>query len=138
MNARDLPHEGQLLLCEHCGAPYDPDDGFCRRCGAPLLGSQVPAVRGNYQPVVYRRPAVPIVVQGAAAIAAGTVAEIILRRLVKRVFRPRSLFPSLRRNAKKSTQVGKYRDDGEEPDAQIESETIVLRQIRLRRGRRSR
>ena len=103
-----------------------------------MLGSQVPAVRGEYQPVVYRRPAVPIVVQGAAAIAAGTVAEILLKRLIKRVFRPRSLLPTLRRNAKKRTKVEKHRDDGEEPDAQIESETIVLRQIRLRRGRRSR
>ncbi len=138
MKDEDLLREGQLLICEHCGASYDPDDGFCRRCGAPLLGSQVPAVRRDYQPVVYRRPAVPIVVQGAAAIAAGTLAEIILKRVIKRVFRPRSLLSALRRNAKKSTRVEKHQDDGEEPDAQIESETIVLRQIRLRRGRRSR
>ena len=138
MKEKDFPLEGQLLICEHCGASHDQDDGFCRRCGAPLLGSQVPAVRRDYQPVVYSRPAVPIVVQGAAAIAAGTLAEIILRRLIKRVFKPRSLLPALRRNARKPTQVEKYQDDGEEPDAQIESETIVLRQIRLRRGRRSR
>jgi predicted amidophosphoribosyltransferase len=132
----DSPREGQFLICEHCGAPHDPDDEFCRRCGASLTGSRVPAVRRNYQPVVYR-PAVPIVVQGAVAIAAGTLAEIVLKRLIKRLFRPRSLLPVLRRDAKKPVQVQKRQDDGEEPDAQIESETIVLRQIRLRRRRRS-
>jgi hypothetical protein len=133
----DFPREGQFLICEHCGASHDPDDGFCRKCGASLSSSRVPAVRRNYQPVVYR-PAVPIVVQGAAAIAAGTLAEIVLRRLIKRLFRPRSLLPALRRDAKKPAQVQKPQDDGEEPDAQIESETIILRQIRLRRRGRSR
>jgi len=130
------PREGQFLICEHCGASHDPDDEFCRKCGASLTGSRVPAVRRNYQPVVYR-PAVPIVVQGAAAIAAGTLAEIVLKRLIKRLFRPRSLLPVLRSNAKKSVPVEKQQADGEEPDAQIESETIVLRQIRLRRRRHS-
>ena len=76
--------------------------------------------------------------RGAPAIVAGTLAEIVLKRLIKRLFRPRSLLPALRRNAKKPVQVQKRQDDGEEPDAQIESETIVLRQIRLRRRGRSR
>lgn len=132
----DYPQEGQFLICDHCGASYDPEDGFCRKCGASLTGSRVPAVRRNYQPVVYR-PAVPIVVQGAAAIAAGTLAEIILKRLIKRLFRPRSLLPVLKNNAKKPVPVERQQDDGEEPDAQIESETVILRQIRLRRRRRS-
>jgi hypothetical protein len=136
MKENERAREGYLLICQHCGTSHDPDDGFCRKCGASVSGSRVPTVHRNYQPVVWR-PAVPVVVQGAAALAAGTLAEIVLRRLVKRVFRPRSLLPVLRGNAKKPLQVVKKREEIEEPEAQYESETIVLRQIRLRRGRRS-
>ena len=136
MKEDESPREGHLLICECCGSSHDPDDGFCRKCGASLSGSRVPAVRRDYQPVVWR-PAVPVVVQGAAAIAVGTLAEVILRRVVRRVFRPRSLLPALKAKTKKPLQVVRNPEELEEPESQYESETIVLRQIRLRRGRRS-
>ncbi len=136
MNDNDLPREGELLLCEHCGAPYDPKDEVCRKCGRTLPDSQVPAVRRDYQPTLWR-PAVPVVVVGAAAIAAGTLAEIILRRIIKRIFRPSSLLPARRDSAKKPAKVLEPEEEDMEPEAHIESETFVLRRIRLRRRRGS-
>jgi len=127
--------EGEILLCPACGAPYDPDDDFCRKCGGPLSGRSLPAVRRDYQPAVWQPP-VPLIVQGAAAVAAGTIAEIVIRKLIGRLFRPRSLLPLLRRsNKKQSLELVPQSDDGMEPEAQIESETVVFRQVRLRRRR---
>jgi hypothetical protein len=128
-------HDGELLLCKGCGRPYDPDDRFCRHCGASLSGTNVPAVRPDFQAVVWR-PAVPTVVQGAAAIAAGTLAEIVLKRLVKRLFRPSSLLPALREEPG-SRVVSGDRDNGTPPDADIESEAFMVRRVRVRRRRRS-
>lgn len=126
--------EGEVLLCAACGAPYDPDDDFCRKCGRPLSGRGLPAVRRDYQPALWQPP-VPVIVQGAAAVAAGTIAEILIRRLVGRIFRPRSLLPILRRSNKKPLELVPQGDEEMEPEAQIESETVVFRQVRLRRRR---
>jgi len=126
---------GELLLCKRCGSPYDPDDRFCRRCGASLSGANVPAVRPDFQAVVWR-PRVPAVVQGAAAIAAGTLAEIVLKRLIKRLLRPRSLLPALRKDSVSSV-LGPDQNDGTQPDAEIESEAFMVRRVRVRRARQS-
>jgi hypothetical protein len=136
MSNDDLPQEGELLLCRRCSAPYEPEDEFCRKCGAPLQGSRMPAVRRDYQPTPWR-PAVPTVVGGAAAIAAGTLAEIILRRLVKKIFKPSSLLPTLRNSSKKPAKIveKEEEEEGMEPEARIESETFVLRRVRMRRRR---
>jgi predicted amidophosphoribosyltransferase len=129
------PPEGEILLCATCGTPYDPDDDFCRKCGSPLSGRSLPAVRRDYQPAVWQPP-LPLIVQGAAAVAAGTIAEILVRKLIARIFRPRSLLPILRRsNKKRSLELVPQSDEEMEPEAQIESETVVFRQVRLRRRR---
>jgi hypothetical protein len=125
--------DGELILCKRCSSPYDPDDRFCRKCGASLFGSNVPAVRPDFQAVVWR-PAVPAVVQGAAAIAAGTLAEIVLRRVLKRIFRPRSLLPALRKESVSSV-LGPDGGDGMRADAEIESEAFMVRRVRVRRPR---
>ncbi|MGD0765658.1 MAG: zinc ribbon domain-containing protein [Dehalococcoidia bacterium] len=126
---------GELILCKRCSSPYDPDDRFCRKCGASLSGANVPAVRPDFQAVVWR-PAVPPVVQGAAAIAAGTLAEFILRRVLKRLFRPRSLLPALRKEPVSSI-LGRNGDDGMQADAEIESEAFMVRRVRVRRPRQT-
>lgn len=133
----DSSYTGEVLLCPECGTPYDPADDFCRRCGAPVSDRRLPAVRRNYQPVAWQPP-VPALVQGAAVLAAGTVAEILIRKLIGRFFRPRSLLPILRRPGKTPLEIVP-RDDEEmeemEPEAQIESQTVVFRRVRLRRRR---
>jgi hypothetical protein len=134
MTGTNVPPEGEMLLCPACGAPYGPEDGFCRKCGASLSGRRLPAVRRDYQPTVWQPP-VPLIVQGAAAVAAGTIAEILLRKLVGRIFRPRSLLPVLRQANKKPLEISEQDGEEMEPEAQMESQTVVFRRVRLRRRR---
>lgn len=135
--SEDSSYRGEVLLCPECGTPYDSADDFCRRCGAHLSGRKLPAVRRNYQPVAWQPP-MPALVRGAAVLAAGTLAEILIRKLIGRFFHPRSLLPILRRQGGRPLEIVP-RDDEEmeemEPEAQIESQTVVFRRVRLRRRR---
>ena len=74
--------------CPRCGSSHDPEDNFCRHCGAAFHASRVPMVRDerSYAPVPWRET-MPVVVRGAAVVAAGTLAEAVLRRLVARALR---------------------------------------------------
>jgi len=132
MNEEPLRSEGEVLLCGRCSAPYDPEDNFCRKCGFPLNEVGVPALReGPYEPVVWQ-PSLAPVVKGAAVIAAGTLAELLVRRMVSRMFRPRGVTPFQSDSAKRAARV----IDREEPvtsDTQVVSETLVLRRMRFRR-----
>ena len=121
---------GELLICGRCNRPFDPGDRFCRKCGAPL--STLPVARGDYQPAVWHSP-VPALARGATAIIVGTLAEIVIRRAIRMVFRPRSLLPALRPES--SPKVHEPGENGLEPDAVIESEAFTVRRVRVRRGR---
>lgn len=133
----EAPRRGELLLCGRCAAPYDPEDRFCRKCGGPVSNIRLPAVRQVYSPVPWHPPS-QVIVRGAAVVAAGALTEFVVRRIARRLFRPRNLLPVLRNVGQDRVRLVKRSDDAEvEPDAQIESETIVLRQIRLRRNRRA-
>ncbi|MGA2284783.1 MAG: zinc ribbon domain-containing protein [Dehalococcoidia bacterium] len=123
---------GELLVCHRCSRPYDPGDRFCRKCGASL--SALPVARDDMQPVVWRSP-VPTLARGATAIIIGTLAEIIIRRAIRMVFRPTSLLPSLRPDSK--AVIEKPGENGFEPDAVIESEAFSVRRVRVRRSRES-
>lgn len=125
--------EAELLVCDCCAAPYDPEDNFCRRCGFPLhQAAGLPAVRdGRYEAVVWQ-PAVPAVVKGAAVLAAGTLAELLVRRILSSAFRPRSLLPSRTNSARRAAQVVE-REEPVTDDTQMVSETLVLRRVRFRR-----
>ena len=123
---------GELLICSRCGRAYEPGDRFCRKCGASL--NNLPVARENYQPAVWRAP-VPSLARGVAVIVAGTLAEFIIRRAIKMVFRPRSLLPALRSNS--TPAVHENGENGFEPDAVIESEAFTVRRVRVRRGRES-
>ena len=74
----------------------------------------------------------PSLARGVAVIVAGTLAEFVIRRAIKMVFRPRSLLPALKRD---STVVQQPGENGMEPDAVIESEAFTVRRVRVRRGR---
>jgi hypothetical protein len=132
MNEHFDQPEGEGLLCPRCSAPYDAEDNFCRSCGFPLHEVGVPAVReGPYEPVVWQ-PSAPTVVKGAAVVAAGTLAEYLLRRLVSRMFRPRRFLPSQSDSAKRAAQVVE-REEPLSADTQMVSETLVLKRVRFRR-----
>lgn len=116
--------EPDLLICR-CGATYDRGDNYCRVCGLSLTSSAtgVPAVRPAYQATVWQRPVPPAVLKAAGAIAAGTIAEFVMRRLASRALSPvRALVPGRSRPAR--------RDSLEE--AVILSETLVVRRFRSR------
>ena len=108
--------------CYSCRLPLGADDNFCRRCGASLRAS-VPAVRSEVAPVMWR-PAVPPVVKGAAVMAAGTVGQYVFRRLVSGL---------LNGNGRARSRRSISPSDGMVDEAQIITETVMLRRVRVRR-----
>ena len=121
-----------LLHCPHCGAPCDDGDNFCRRCGASLDGSRLPAVRDSYDVVPWQSP-VPALVRGAAVVAVGTLAEMLVRRLVGRALRPGRARLPVKRASQEPAPAAVAPDDSLPADTQLVSETLLLRRVRLRR-----
>ena len=121
-----------MLLCGRCGEPYDLEDNFCRQCGLSLHDAQLPSVRDDPGvPAAWRPPLPAAVAKGAAFVAAGTVAEMLVRRLVRSALnrRPRPARPPARRK-----QPAVLNGDASLPDGtEMVSETLLLRRIRFRR-----
>jgi hypothetical protein len=131
--------QGEVLLrCPRCSSPHDPEDSYCRHCGAALHATRVPIVRDDrsYAPVPWRET-VPVVIGGAAVVAAGTLAEAVLRRLIGRALRRLARPPDgqtrlpARRQPEKAQVVEQPQPDHD--DAQVVSETFLFRRVRLRR-----
>jgi hypothetical protein len=129
-----------LSRCSNCGSTHDPEDNYCRHCGAALHGTSVPMVRDgdSYAPAPWRGT-LPVAVRGAAVVAAGTLAEAVLRRLIGR---------ALRRSARPTSRPGKQTHlpsrqqekaellEDSEPEYgedHIVTETFLFRRVRLRR-----
>jgi len=141
MSGDDHFQGGVLSRCPGCGGTHDPEDNFCRRCGAALHGTRVPMVRDDSSyPLAPWREGLPIAVRGAAVVAAGTLAEALLRRLIGRALRRsagpssgpgrQARLPSRRQEAKAElldTSDATYGDD------QVVTETFLFRRVRLRR-----
>ncbi len=109
-----------------CESLVDPSDNFCRRCGA-AVEQTLPAVRNNASMTVWQ-PAVSPVVKGAAVMAAGTVGQFLFRRAVS------TLLNGGRSRKAGAIQVKRRRgDDGMVDEAQIITETIMMRRVRVRR-----
>jgi hypothetical protein len=110
--------------CHTCNVPLDAGDRYCRRCGTPVASGRLPAVAGEQSVTVWKPQASPIV-KGAAVMAAGTLGQFVLRRMVggllARPQRRRRLLPIARR------------DDGLADEAQIITETVMMRRVRIRR-----
>ena len=114
------------VFCRGCGIAMDADDNFCRRCGASADGSALPVVRRTSTPAIWR-PTVSPAVKGAAVMAAGTVGQFLLRRAVNGVFGGRSHNP-------KAIQIRRPRErDGMVDEAQVITETVMMRRVRIRR-----
>lgn len=115
----------EAFNCPSCEASIDPADNFCRRCGA-AVHRELPAVRSDPTPAVWQ-PNVSPVVRGAAVMAAGAMGQFVLRRLAANVFRGRPRKP-------RALQARKQRDDdGLSEEAQIITEMVMMRRVRLRR-----
>ncbi len=129
MNENGETPPPETLLCGRCANAYDAEDNFCRQCGAPLHDPQLPSVRDEASlPAVWRPPLRAVVVRGAAFVAAGTMAEMLIRRLVRRALSRRPASP-VRREATPATEP----DETADGDAEMVSETLLLRRIRFRR-----
>ena len=117
----------ETVLCGRCATLSDPDDNFCRHCGLSLHDPQLPALRdGAVTPAVWRPPLPAAVAKGAAFVAAGTVAEILVRRLLRGTLTRRQ--PATRRQAELANGEASLPED-----TQMVSETLLLRRIRFRR-----
>lgn len=129
-NGDPLPSE--TLLCGRCVTAYDPEDNFCRECGLSLTDERLPSVRnGRTLPVAWRPPLPVAVVKGAAFVVAGTLAEVLLRRLVRGAVRRRpwrAKTPARREPAQVEPHEASMPDD-----TQMVSETLLLRRVRFRR-----
>ncbi len=120
----------ETVLCGRCATLCDPEDNFCRHCALPLTEQQLPSVRDGRALPAVRQPALPAaVVRGAAIVAAGTLAELLVRRLVRgALHRGASVVHLPARRAKKEV-IAEPAPDG----AQVITDTLLLRRIRIRR-----
>jgi len=135
-NSRAVNEDGgaplEAVVCSRCATACSADDNFCRHCGLALQSQYLPAVsNGNRLPAV-SRPALPaVVVRGATVVAAGAIAEMVLRRVVKGVFGRK---PKAERLPERRSKEDLLAGNGHMPEgAAMESETFLLRRVRIRR-----
>jgi hypothetical protein len=112
----------QPLSCPACNRSLDPTDNFCRDCGTSIQPA-LPAVRQSSLPVVWQPNMAPVV-RGAAVMAAGAIGQFALRRMVGGVFR---------RPVRTRAMQKLRNNDGLTDEAQIITEMVMMRRIRLRR-----
>jgi hypothetical protein len=116
----------ETIICGRCATVCDPDDDFCRHCGMALRDAGLPALRnGANVPAVWQPRIRGVAVKGAAFIAVGTLAEMLVRRMVRRALAPLAGKPRPARGRPEMTS-----SDAAEG---VESETLLLRHIRIRR-----
>lgn len=113
-------------FCSACGTVVGADDNFCRKCGTAVHELRLPAVRRSAVPSIWR-PQVSPAVKGAAVMAAGTIGQYLFRRAVSGV-----LGGSTRSQAIKIRRP-RERGDGMADEAQIITETVMMRRVRIRR-----
>jgi hypothetical protein len=113
------------LRCNHCHAPRDRDDNFCRRCGRQIT-INLPAVRESSLPAA-SRGVPPSLIGSVALLAVGTGLEWAARRLaggaVRSVGRALVSQPKPAPPAKATPPS----------DAVTVDELIYVRQVRLHR-----
>lgn len=115
--------------CPGCGTGLDLDDNFCRHCGLSSGRAALPVLRPQAAAAVWQ-PSVSPVVKGAAVMAAGTVGQFLLRRVVRGI-----VDGNAQRRPSRATRLRRNRrnDDGMVDEAQIITETVMMRRVRLRR-----
>ena len=116
-------------FCSSCGLQLEAADNFCRRCGnaaSPTGGKAgLPAVRAQATPALWR-PTVSPAVKGVAVMAVGTLSQFLLRKAVSGLVSRPSHTGTI--NIRQPKQK-----DGLVDDAQIITETVMMRRVRIRR-----
>ncbi|OGO50590.1 MAG: hypothetical protein A2148_04915 [Chloroflexi bacterium RBG_16_68_14] len=122
----------ETLFCGRCATVCDPEDNFCRQCGLPLREQYLPSVReGRELPAVWQPSLPAAVVKGAVFVAAGTLGQRLLRSLLRRALQRRR--PAPRTPARRAKGEVVPRQEELLEDIQLESETFLLRRVRIRR-----
>ena len=116
-----------MSSCDACQSTLDAGDNFCRRCGVPSATPQLPVVRSAAPVAVWRSQASPVV-KGAAVMAAGTVGQFIVRRVIGGL-----LSGGGARKHRAIRIKNPHGNDGLVDEAQIITETIMMRRVRIRR-----
>jgi hypothetical protein len=120
-----------VILCGRCETACDSADRFCRQCGLHLHDSTLPSLWDEPKPPATWSPApTSLVVRGAAIVAAGTIAEILLRNLVRGMLGPRG--GNGKEQAGRAVAVVDD-NNGSLPDTEVVTETFLLRRVRFRR-----
>jgi hypothetical protein len=117
-----------MSTCPACSFARDEEDNFCRRCGVAVIDSQLPAVRPAGALAVWRPQTSPVV-KGAAVMAAGTVGQFVFRRIIGGILGG----SGSGRGKHRAIRIKNSRDDGMLDEAQIITETIMMRRVRIRR-----
>jgi hypothetical protein len=117
----------EAIICGRCATVCDADDNFCRQCGMALSDERLPSVRnGANVPAVWQPRIRGVALKSAVFIAAGTVVEMLVRRMVRRALAP---LAGKRGPTRGRTEMVSS-DEGE---GRVESETLLVRHIRIRR-----
>ena len=122
------------MRCSNCGNLCSLDDNFCRKCGGSLRNVRVPAARNGSQLPVAWRGAMPVVAQGAALLALGAAAQMLLRMVGRRAVQLPASLLGRQPAQKKTKRLPARREEEAQADASYAvQETLLLRRTTLRR-----
>lgn len=114
------------MKCPSCGSHGPFEDGFCNVCGLEQPGSRLP-VKSEARPLpAVWQQAAPVLARGAALVAAGVVAEWLLRSGTKRAL-------TLPFSRKKARNRALARREKRGAEIVAISETVVTRRVFFRR-----
>lgn len=120
------------MVCSRCTGNCDAADSFCRHCGSALRETSLPSVPDRQTAAaVWQPPLPPAVIKGAAVVAAGKLAEILLRRAARNVFQRGDGRTKAAARKAKGEVIPREEPAPEATD--VVSETFVMRRIRIRR-----
>ena len=116
-----------MSSCHACSFALEDNDNFCRQCGVAVGHAPLPAVAPKTFVTIWKPQASPVV-KGAAVMAAGTVGQFLVRRAVSAL-----VGGGARPRRHRAIKLRGPRNDGMIDDAQIITETIMMRRVRIRR-----
>lgn len=115
--------------CPACRASLEAVDNFCRHCGlaAEQASATLPVARSSASITLWRPQASPVV-KGAAVLAAGTLGQIVARRALTAL-----VGGDGGQRKRKFPGFGRKQQDDLRDEAQIITETMMVRRVRIRR-----
>jgi len=114
------------MTCSACGAKTTIERDSCAVCGADQSRYRFPAKREQPQLPALWQQAAPVVVRGAALVAAGFIGEWLLRSAAKK-----AITAPFSRGSKEKRSVTRRNESQDGPIAI--SETIVMHRVIVRR-----